>query len=109
MKKGVFWLINGELLTFPFDRKYPEGTAKSGDTYNHQNLWESVRPKGCKKPFDYYPRGRVDISNKGKAVIYISVHIGEEFVTEIKSTFEISGDAIIRYDHSRHYMCFLDK
>ncbi|ADU21641.1 hypothetical protein [Ruminococcus albus] len=109
MKKGVFWLINGELLTFPFDGKYPEGTAKSGDTYNHQKLWEIIRPKDCKKLFDYYPRGRVDISNKGKAVIYMSVHIGEEFVPKIKSAFEISGDAVIRYDHCRHYMCYLDR
>ena len=105
----MFRLINGELLTFPFDGKYPDGTAKSGDTYNHQKLWEIIRPKGCKMLFDYYPRGRVDISNKGKAVIYMSVHIGEEFVPKIKSAFEISGDAVIRYDHSRHYMCYLDR
>lgn len=109
MKKGVFWLINGELLAFPFNGKYPGGTAKSGDTYNHKKLWDIARPKGCKVPFDYYPRGRVELTNKGKAVIYMSVHIGDDHIPGIKSAFEISGDAVIRYDRSRHYQCYLDR
>lgn len=33
-KKGVFWVIGEELLAFPFDGTYSEGTSKSGDTYN---------------------------------------------------------------------------
>ncbi len=109
MKKGVFWLVDGKLMAFPFNGKYPEGTAKSGDTYNHQKLWAIVRPKSCKKPFDYYPRGRTELTNKGKAVIYMSVHIGEKYISVIKAAFEISGDVVIRYDHSRHYMCYLDR
>lgn len=38
MKRGVFWLIDGKLLVFPFDGSYPEGVAKSGNSYNHQKL-----------------------------------------------------------------------
>ena len=108
MKKGVFWLIGGELLAFPFDGTYPEGIAKSGDTYNHQKLWEVVRPKGCPHAFDYYPRGRVEINNRGAAVIYMSPHIGSEYLSEILSRFGISGICNIRYDHSRHYHCAMD-
>ena len=109
MKKGVFWLVDGKLMAFPFNGKYPEGTAKSGDTYNHKKLWDIVRPKSCKKPFDYYPRGITELTNKGKAVIYMNVHIGEKYISEMKAAFEISGDVVIRYDHSRHYMCYLDR
>ena len=109
MKKGVFWLIDGELFAFPFDGTHPEGIAKSGDTYNHMRLWDSVKPKGCHKPFDHYPRGRVDVTNKGKAVMYISPHIGGNVLDEIRHMFEVGEDCIIRYDHSRHYECSQDR
>ena len=109
MTKGVFWLIDGDLLAFPFDGTYPEGTAKSGDTYNHQKLWDLVRPKGCRVPFDYFPRGRVDVTNQGVAVVYMSPHIEEAFLPEIRRIFEIQGDCIVRYDHSRHYHCAEDR
>jgi hypothetical protein len=68
-KRGVFWIIDGELITFPFDETSTEGVAKSGKTYNHKLLWEHIKP--CNKPFDYYPRGRVEYNSKGKAIIYM--------------------------------------
>ena len=104
----MFFLIGGELLTVPFDGAHSEGIAKSGYTYNHQKLWEHVRPKGCRCAFDYYPRGRVDINNKGNAVIYMSPHIGSEYLGEILRDFEIEGSCQIRFDHSRHYHCAMD-
>ncbi|MGN1412442.1 MAG: hypothetical protein ACI4WH_08065 [Oscillospiraceae bacterium] len=109
MIKGVFWLIDEELLAFPFDSSYPEGIAKSGDTYNHKKLWKCVQSKGYRYSFDYYPRGRVDINNKGIAVIYMSPHINERYVEIIKHDFGISGNCIVRYDYSEHYHCYLDK
>ena len=46
MKQGVFWIIDNNLLAIPFDKsKYPDGTAKSGDTYNHEKLWKYVKPQ----------------------------------------------------------------
>ena len=109
MKRGVFWLIDGELKCFPFDGRIIEGIAKSGNTYNHKKLWEHIRPKDCNKPFDYYPRGRVEISAKGKAVVYMSPHIGNEYVTQICEEFELDAKPVIKYDHSEHYQCYLDK
>ena len=103
----MFWLIDDVLFAYPFDGSYPEGTAKSGDTYNHKKLWDIVRPKGCSKSFDYYPRGRVELSGKGKAVIFMSTHIGEKYMEDIKTAFELSGEVIVKYDHSRHYNCYL--
>ena len=51
--KGVFWLIDGELLAVPFKSDSPEGLSKSGTNYNHKLLWESVRPEGCREAFDH--------------------------------------------------------
>lgn len=39
--KGVFWLIEDKLLTFPFEKnRYQSSVSKSGDTYVHKYLWE---------------------------------------------------------------------
>lgn len=35
-KRGVFWLIAGELFCFPFDENPEYGIAKSGKTFNHK-------------------------------------------------------------------------
>lgn len=107
MKRGIFWLIDGMLHCFPFDGSYPEGIAKSGNTYNHEKLWPFVRPHGCRKPFDWYPRGRVEISAKGRAVIYMNPNIGADYLPEICAAFSITAP-VIRYDHSAHYCCHLD-
>ncbi len=65
--RGVFWVVDEKLLAFPFcpDHPlvpfYPEGIAKSGVTYNHEKLWNTLFGKKA-KPYNYYPRGRVEIS-----------------------------------------------
>lgn len=101
-------MIDGKLSCFPFDGSITEGIAKSGSTYNHKKLWEHLLPCGNKVRFDYYPRGRVEITSKGKAVIYMSPHIGNEYVSEICKSFEVDNAPIIKYDHSKHYHCYLD-
>lgn len=107
MNRGVFWLIDGTLHCFPYDGSYPEGIAKSGNTYNHEKLWRLVRPHECTKPFDYYPRGRVEITPKGRAILYMSPHIGQGYLAEICQKFDIQTP-VVKYDHSRHYFCCFD-
>lgn len=107
VKRGVFWVIEGKLLAFPFDESATVGVAKSGNTYNHKLLWEHI--KSCNKPFDYYPRGRVDINAKGKAVIYLSPHVEQKYIAAIKTAFGIETEPILRYDFSEHYKCYFDK
>lgn len=107
--RGVFWIIDGELLAFPFVENSEYGVAKSGTTYNHKKLWEYVKPKKCNKSFDYYPRGRVEFNNKGDPVIYMNPNIDESMVPQIKVEFGLRKEPIIRYDHSKHYKCYLDK
>ena len=73
---GVFWVIEDELFAYPFGTVDTyNGLAKSGATYNHKRLWADVKPKGCNKPYNYYPRGRVELSNKGKPIIYMNPNI----------------------------------
>lgn len=105
MRKGVFWIVDGELLAFPFLND-EIGTAKSGTTYNHKKLWEYVRPKDCNKAYNYYPRGRVDVSNKGKPVIYMNPNIDDRYIPLIIQKFSLEEAPVIRYDGSAHYKCY---
>ena len=73
LSPGVFWDIDGELLAFSFDpNNYTSGIAKSGNTYNHQKLWDDIKPKKCNKPYNYYPKGRVVVDRLGKSTIYMN-------------------------------------
>lgn len=108
MSRGVFWVIDGELLSFPFVENSEYGVAKSGTTYNHKKLWDHIKPKKCNKPFDYYPRGRVEFNGQGKPIIYMNPNVDESIVPEIKAEFGLRDDPIIHYDNSIHYRCHLD-
>ena len=107
VKRGIFWVVDGELLAFPFDENDTEGIAKSGNTYNHKLLWELKKP--CNKPFDYYPRGRVEITKSGEVKIFMNPNIGEELIPLIKIAFGITTEPKIIYDRSEHYKCHFDK
>ncbi len=109
MVRGVFWIINDKMLAFPFDEKYIEGISKSGKTYNHKKLWETIKSKRCNKPFDYYPRGRVDYTGKGKPIIYMSPHVDDSYIKDIVKAFGLTEKPIIKIDHSKHYHCYLDE
>ena len=107
--RGVFWLIDGEIMSVVYDGNHQEGVAKSGETYNHRLLWEHVKPKGCNVPFDYYPRGRVDVTNKGKPVIYMNPNIDISHIAKIVADFGLSEQPVVRIDSSEHYKCYLDR
>lgn len=108
MLRGVFWVVDGKLFAFPFREGAQLGVAKSGNTYNHRLLWEHVKPHGCKKPFDYYPRGRAEINQQGVPILYMNPHIPEFLLSEIMTAFELPVLPVIHFDHSRHYHCYLD-
>lgn len=109
MKQGVFWVIDNNLLAIPFDKsKYPDGIAKSGNTYNHEKLWDYVKPKDCNKAYNYYPRGRVVINSKGKAIIYMNPNISMEFIFGIITAFDLELEPVVKFDYSKHYKCYLD-
>ena len=109
---GVFWYIDDQdkLLSYPFGSvDTVSGIAKSGDTYNHKRLWAEIRPN--KKPYNYYPRGRVDWDNQGRATIYLNPNITDDsIINQIRVDFGIrhSDEYRIEYDYSNHYKSHLD-
>lgn len=108
-KRGVFWLIDDEILAVPYEDDAEVGVAKSGNNYNHKLLWEHVRPRKCNKPFDYYPRGRVEFTTRGEPVIYLNSNIGEQYITEVMEIFGITDAPKIHYDGSNHYKSHFDR
>ena len=57
-KEGFFWIIDGKIISYDVDvPKYNYEYQLDGKT--HKNTWENIKPNGCDKEFDYYPRGRV--------------------------------------------------
>lgn len=106
---GVFWLIGDEFLAIPYMEGTTIGLAKSGKNYNHKLLWNYVKPRGCNREFDYYPRGRVEIGSRGRAVIFMSPYIDKAYVPQIMEIFGITEPVRVRYDGSRHYQCHFDR
>lgn len=134
LSSGIFWifaddpnLTNYEFIIFniPCD---PDGTpnnthsielnSKKGNSYNHKLIWNNVvkndnsyKPYN-KKDFDYYPRGRVEIS-RNKATIFLNPNINKpEIIDRIKTEFGLTDHNIcevrIVVDGSEHYRCYLE-
>lgn len=89
-------------------------SSKSEDNYNHKKVWSTLSSKLTNnKPFNYYPRGRVEINN-GKAIVYCSPWLDidelKDWVTDKFNLTKHNGINKIRiiYDYSEHYHCYLD-
>lgn len=106
--KGVFWLIDDHILAVPYNKDFPYGSARSGDTYVHKKIWRYVRPDGCREPYNYFPRGRVEINRKGKSVIYMNPNIDDKYINVIRTEFHLTDEPRVIYDYSEHYKCCLD-
>lgn len=104
---GVFWVIDDKLYSFPFYGS-EEGIAKSGNTFNHKKLWPHINPGRSNIPYNYYPRGRVVISNNGKATIYVNSNISTKFLSQIRIDFGLRDNLRWVIDNSEHYKCYLD-
>ena len=128
LSKGIFWVkdinnISDTMIYFdiPCDTEGNStnddfiSNAKSGTTYNHENTWKEL-PSFLtdNKSFNYYPRGRVEISH-GNATIYCSPYLAtEELVQVVKNKFNLNShngikDIKIKADGSSHYRCYLDR
>lgn len=135
LSSGIFWVLTddreiGSYTLLPFEipcdiQGTPIGghtmelNSKNGMTYNHKKVWETVVQKDSsyrpynKRPYDYYPRGRVQITNN-KAQIYLNQNIcTESIVEEIKTVFGLSQNTIsqirVVVDNSAHYACWMDQ
>lgn len=128
LQRGIFWIKDVDNIsssnlyfTIPCDANgnnmYDseiEFTSKSGISYNHENTWKKLDSKTTNnKPFNYYPRGRVEIRNN-KAIIYCSPYIyGEELKKWCIDKFNLTSvngikKVTMNADNSQHYHCYLD-
>lgn len=117
---GIFWVkdvdnpTNELFFTIPTD-EYGNNSfifnSKNGSTYNHEQTWATLHQN---KPFDYYPRGRVDIQN-GVARIFINPNLNTPRILDlIKNEFNLNERNGIKkikvlIDNSEHYKCHLDR
>ena len=109
LSRGVFWDIDGELLAYPFYEDSTEGVAKSGNTFNHKLLWKSINPTRSSIPYNYYPRGRVEVTRQGKVVVYMNPNIDKDMLSQIKVKFGIREEPKVVYDYRDHYKCYLNE
>ncbi len=114
MYKGIFWKTENGFLVIKVkcDRngvgfEPAEYSSKSGENYNHKLEWKKLsRSVTGRKPYNWYPRGRVEIKN-GKATVWLTPILNdEETVASIRSEFGLDTDGLkvtVRPDGSKHY------
>lgn len=127
--KGIFWIVDEDNISnnSKYCFKIPSdlnrniesieniGIAKNGDTYNHKLVWSQLPNSTThKKPYNYYPRGRVEI-HQSTAKIFLNGNINyDEVINFLKKEFNLityNGieRVIVIEDNSNHYLCYLDK
>ncbi len=116
--KGIFWWVENGLFCRKIwcDRsgaplEAPEFSSKKGDHFNHKAEWNKL-PKTVtgRKPYNYYPRGRVEI-RRDKAVIYLNPHLNqEEIISQINMEFGLYNLSHVRVicDGSSHYQALIE-
>ena len=92
-----------------------EFSSKSGENFNHKTEWEKMKATSrmCRKhPFDYFPRGRVEVNNGNIKVFANPVIIAEESAKNmVVKAFELEDvvEKIIWIaDESKHYSFLVD-
>ena len=128
MKKGLFWFIDRnadppKFITVSADCDATGNaldstvhfSSKSGANFNHAAEWQRLPKEVTQgKPYNYYPRGRVEVRD-GKVTIFLNPVLNEErIVRAIKDAFDLKEGGDIKSirvisDGSRHYQCEEDQ
>ncbi len=128
MNKGIFWFLcfvdkdgdlafTGEILTLLIScdeegnpKAAPSYNSKNGRSNTHKDSWIAVTA-GRKDlrgiSWNYYPRGRVEIS-RGRALVFMNPLIlnCEDCLELIREAFRIGDmDIRVKIDNSAHYQC----
>ncbi|MBQ6677840.1 MAG: hypothetical protein IJM71_07315 [Clostridia bacterium] len=114
MFKGVFWKTESGLVAVKVKcgsdgvgLEPAEYSSKSGENFNHKLEWNKL-PQSVTggKPYNWYPRGRVEIKG-GKATVWLTPALNdEETVSIIKTEFDLDTDGLtvmVKPDNSKHY------
>ena len=102
-KSGMFWIVDGKLITSPYNADEAEKLGRNSYPYTQKTIWERVRPDRNFRKNDYYPRGRVEYDSNGKPMIVLGKSVKESFIPLIQEAFEISDKPHIIRDHLKHY------
>jgi len=118
LSKGIFWLVYDKLVYCsatcnisgdPLEELNENALSVLG-TFNHKTYWASLPTATSHgKSYNYFPRGRVEITN-GRAKVFLSPHLCiDEIKEKIVQQFGLMGIEI-KYipDGSNHYRCYLD-
>ena len=90
---------------------YQLNSKNVDDDYNHKITWQQLDGKLTKrKPFNFYPRGRIIIKNS-KCVIFINTLLNtKEIIGYLADSYNLksfadSNKLKVIEDYSEHYKC----
>ena len=90
---------------------YQLNSKNVDDDYNHKITWQQLDGKLIKrKPFNFYPRGRISIKNS-KCVIFINTLLNtKEIIGYLVDSYNLksfadSNKLKVIEDYSEHYKC----
>ena len=123
--RGIFWIIDRKCLANNNDYLCKIKTNEFGDVlesdyqldsknvddYNHKITWQQLDGKLTKrKPFNFYPRGRISIKNS-KCFIFINPLLNtKEIIGYLVDSYNLksfadSNKLKVIEDYSEHYKC----
>ncbi len=118
--KGVFWVVDERIISEKVacdeygNMILQKDNGFQADIWsnNHKKIWSKwPRSITLGKPYNYFPRGRVEIRNR-KAIIFLNPSICSKELTEkIRMEFSLEINEVLREiqvkaDGSRHYKCY---
>lgn len=125
MKKGIFWcdsfgcdsphliVVSVKCDADGKSDRPIDFSSKSGQNFNHKAEWQKLSRSVTRgQPFNYYPRGRVEIKNR-KATIYLNPDLNNTVVlNKIIENFELKNQQglksiAVKSDGSSHYHYYL--
>ena len=124
--RGVFWVTDTELsedsiidvkIACTRDGRLTDADSDTQAEHlqkeiNHKKIWAQLPHKvTLGKPFDYYPRGRVEVRKGGSVLIFCSPYICTDKLKEaISNLFGLTEQngikgVTLKADGSAHYRC----
>jgi hypothetical protein len=104
---GPFFYVKERLLAECTDIDQAEvyGDFKTGKS-SHFDLWDAKYYKLFRKPYDYFPRGRVVYNyRESKYIVYADKCIQAQGIDVIIDTFGIRDENIVIDKTDQHYVC----
>lgn len=104
---GLYFYAYGNLLIDAVDLDNAElyGECKIGGS-SHYDVWSEKYENMYKKPYDYFPRGRVVYKVKeDKFIVYADKCIAENGIKNIITTFGLANSNVDLDRTDAHYVC----